>query len=311
MRVTKASQAGEETWLGREELEQINRLARRELTEGEVYAFSVRLCDNEVDRDGERFEPETLEELAGLFVGKCGIFDHRWSAKGQAARIYRTELVREPEKLTKAGDGYCWLKGYAYMMRTESNRDLIAEIEGGIKKEVSVGCAVERSECSICGADRRNGDCGHKKGERYDGALCFTRLMGASDAYEFSFVAVPAQPAAGIVKGMEGRFHTLKALAEGHPECAGELERLEREALLGRKSGERARREAVRFGLLAGLGLDKAALERLVAPLSPEELEQVEKAWEQKAAERYPLFPQLRYEEREQKETGRDGAFLI
>ena len=276
-----------------------------------MYAFSVRLCDNEVDRDGERFEPETLEELAGLFVGKCGIFDHQWSAKGQAARIYRTELVRDPEKLTKAGDGYCWLKGYAYMMRTESNRDLIAEIEGGIKKEVSVGCAVERSECSICGADRRNGDCGHKKGERYDGALCFTWLMGASDAYEFSFVAVPAQPAAGIVKGMEGRFHTLKALAEGHPECAGELERLEREALLGRKSGERARREAVRFGLLAGLGLDKAALERLVAPLSPEELEQVEKAWEQKAAERYPLFPQLRYEEREQKETGRDGAFLI
>ena len=63
--------------------------------------------------------------------------------------------------------------------------------------------------------------------------------------------------------------------------------------------------------LLAGLGLDKAALERLVAPLSPEELEQVEKAWEQKAAERYPLCPQLRYEEREQKETGRDGAFLI
>ena len=109
MRVTKASQAGEETRLGPEELEQINRLARRELTAEEVYAFSVRLCDNEVDRDGERFEPETLEELAGLFVGKCGIFDHQWSAKGQAARIYRTELVQEPEKRTKAGDGYCWL----------------------------------------------------------------------------------------------------------------------------------------------------------------------------------------------------------
>lgn len=77
MRVTKASQAGEETRLGPEELEQINRLARRELTAEEVYAFSVRLCDNEVDRDGERFEPETLEELAGLFVGKCGIFDHQ------------------------------------------------------------------------------------------------------------------------------------------------------------------------------------------------------------------------------------------
>ena len=136
--------------------------------------------------------------------------------------------------------------------------------------------------------------------------------MGASDAYEFSFVAVPAQPAAGIVKGMEGRFSTLKALAQGHPECAGELEELEREALLGRKSGERARGEAVRLGLLAGLGLKKETLERLVAPLSAEELEQVENGWRQKAAERYPIVPQLRYAEKgASTEKGRDGAVLI
>ena len=76
MRVTKASQAGEKTRLGQGELEQINRLARRELTEGEVYAFSVRLCDSEIDRDGERFDEQTLRELAALFIGKSGIFDH-------------------------------------------------------------------------------------------------------------------------------------------------------------------------------------------------------------------------------------------
>ena len=56
-----------------EELALINQFAKTDLTEEQVYTFSVRLCDNEVDRDGERFEPETLEELAGLFVGKCGI----------------------------------------------------------------------------------------------------------------------------------------------------------------------------------------------------------------------------------------------
>ena len=55
-------------------LEDINRLSRTPLTEAEVYAFSVRLCDNEVDRDGERFAPRTLEQLAPLFVGKSGIF---------------------------------------------------------------------------------------------------------------------------------------------------------------------------------------------------------------------------------------------
>ena len=37
------------------ELEQINKYTRRELKEDEVYVFPVVLCDNEIDRDGERF----------------------------------------------------------------------------------------------------------------------------------------------------------------------------------------------------------------------------------------------------------------
>ena len=160
MKIIKESQGGQETEVSPEDLALINQLARKELKAEEVYTFSVRLCDDQVDRDFERFSPQTLEELAGLFVGKSGIFDHQWSARGQSARIYKTEVIREPEKITLAGDGYCWLKGYAYMVRTESGRDLIAEIEGGIKREVSVGCAVERAVCSICGGDLRTGDCG-------------------------------------------------------------------------------------------------------------------------------------------------------
>ena len=57
---------------------------------------------------------------------------------------------------TAAGDAYCWLKGWAYLLRTEKNADLIAEIEGGIKKEVSVGCSVRHSVCSICGGENGN-----------------------------------------------------------------------------------------------------------------------------------------------------------
>jgi len=287
MRVTKASQAGEETRLGPEELEQINRLARRELTAEEVYAFSVRLCDNEVDRDGERFEPETLEELAGLFVGKCGIFDHQWSAKGQAARIYRTELVREPEKLTKAGDGYCWLKGYAYMMRTESNRDLIAEIEGGIKKEVSVGCAVERSVCSICGEEFHT--CPHEKGAEYGGRRCWAELVGASDAYEWSFVAVPAQRNAGVMKHM----------------------RMEQEAALGRKYLESLRGEVARLGGLAGLGLEHAVLRGIADKLGYDELLALKGALERQAERVFPVETQLRYGGGRENDGVRDGAFLI
>ena len=151
MKIVKEAAGGQGAAVTEQDLALIGALARRPLGAEEVYTFSVRLCDNEIDRDFERFASQTLEELAPLFLGKSGIFDHQWSAKGQAARIYKTEVIQEPGRLTRAGDGYCWLKGYAYMVRTGSNGDLIAEIEGGIKKEVSVGCSVERSICSICG----------------------------------------------------------------------------------------------------------------------------------------------------------------
>ena len=157
--------------LTKEERDQINRFSKAELTADQVYTFSVRLCDNEVDRDFERFGTEDLERLGELFLGKSGIFDHQWSAKGQTARIYRTEVVREPGTVTAAGDEYRWLKGWAYLMRTEKNQELITEIEGGIKKEVSVGCSMGRSVCSVCGA--KNGACGHAKGQMYGGKLCF------------------------------------------------------------------------------------------------------------------------------------------
>ena len=91
------------------ELAAINRFAKSPLRAEEVYTFSLRLCDNEVDRDWERFDTAALNTLGDLFVGKSGIFDHQWTAEGQTARIYRTEMVREGAQVTAVGDGYCWL----------------------------------------------------------------------------------------------------------------------------------------------------------------------------------------------------------
>lgn len=181
-------------------LAKLNRFTRRAVTKDEVYTFPVVLCDNETDRDGERFSDRALERLAELFVGKTGIFDHDPKTENQTARIFDCEVVTDPERLTSFGAAYKQLLAKAYMMRTESNSDLIREIEGGIKKEVSVSCAAAEKCCSVCGRDRRFDPCGHIKGRSYDGTRCCDVLDGITDAYEWSFVAVPAQPEAGVTK---------------------------------------------------------------------------------------------------------------
>ena len=276
------------------DLEQINALARRELTADEVYLFAVRLCDNDVDRDGERFAVETLEELGKLFVGVSGVFDHQWSARGQTARIYRTEVVHEEGTLTQDGQPYCYLKGYAYMMRTEDNAGLIAEIDGVIKREVSVGCAVERVECSICGEDMNASQrCGHQRGQEYGGQLCTGILLGATDAYEWSFVAVPAQKKAGVVKRAKLR------------------EKLEREAEIGRTYLERLRGEVVRLACLVQPEADRELMERVARRLDWEELDGLKKLYQAQADRRFIPQSQLWQGEDRPEDRRGDSAFLI
>ena len=280
---------------GEDDLKLIHALSRRDLKAGEVYTFCVRLCDNEVDRDFERFTGGTLEELAALFVGKSGIFDHQWSAREQTARIYRTELVREEGAVTMSGEPYRYLKGYAYMLRSEKNKDLIEEIEAGIKKEVSVGCAVERSVCSICGGDIAT--CGHVKGREYGGKRCWADLTGAKDAFEWSFVAVPAQPRAGVMKTMR--------------QGDGSAQRLEYEAALGRKYLAGLREEVARLGRMMAPELDGDVLKRIAERLGEEELAALKKGFELRLERECPSGPQLSYRTATAERAETDGAFLI
>ncbi|MBR1591654.1 MAG: hypothetical protein IJ666_01405 [Ruminococcus sp.] len=179
-------------------LDKINRFTRRDFSEDELYVFSVILCDNDIDRDGERFSDEALESLKSLFVGKTGIFDHDASSSNQNARIFDTEIISDTSRTTKYGSTYKYLKGTAYMVRTDDNKNLISEIDGGIKKEVSISCCADEKLCSVCGNEISL--CAHARGKYYGGNLCHTVLNKISDAYEWSFVAVPAQVNAGVTK---------------------------------------------------------------------------------------------------------------
>lgn len=178
----------------------INQYTRKELNPEDVYVFSVAMCNNEIDRDIEKFTIETLKQLAVLFKGKTMIFDHNPSASNQVARIFDTYIEENPTQKTSDGETYATLVGKIYMLNNNSNKELIDSIDAGILKEVSVSCSASELNCSICGTNQRKKSCNHYKGKEYNGKMCFYSLEKAEDAYELSLVAIPAQKDAGITK---------------------------------------------------------------------------------------------------------------
>ena len=204
--ITKAAQL-EKQEATDEEMKLINKHTLSPLSAEEVFTFKATLCDNEIDRQSERFTMKALEDLKKLFIGKTVIKDHSWSANDQVARIYATELVTG-EKTNKSGEPSAQLVAYCYMVKTASNADLIAEIKGGIKKEGSVGFRASSVICSICGTDNAKSYCRHFPGKSYEKEggpqQCVFTLASVSDAYEFSLVAVPAQKGAGVRKSYTG-----------------------------------------------------------------------------------------------------------
>ncbi|MEW3478835.1 ParB N-terminal domain-containing protein, partial [[Clostridium] symbiosum] len=91
------------------------------------------------------------------------------------------------------------------------------EFPGRMRDQVAAACQVsapklarlkvirERLICSICGTDRRETYCGHCPGQEYEGKRCHIDLDDPTDAYELSFVAVPAQKGAGVIKHYGGK----------------------------------------------------------------------------------------------------------
>ncbi len=207
-------------------MEKINRFAVQPLEEKDVFCFSLTLCDNDIDRDGERFSDEALDKLAKLFIGKTGIFDHDPKGEKQTARIFDTHIKSFDGRLTSDGKPYLALCASAYMVRTGANADLIKEIGGGIKKEVSVSCAVARQICSVCGADRSKSACAHIKGRQYGEKLCYVTLDEPTDAYEWSFVAVPAQVNAGVTKHYDVRREESRTVSKLKGELSQAAKRL-------------------------------------------------------------------------------------
>ena len=112
------------------------------------------------------------------------------------------------------------------------------------------------------------------------------------DAYEFSFVAVPAQKDAGVLKGMGRGNRTLKELADEFG-AQGEYRVLYKEAELGRQYRKQIQDDVVRLCLCLDLGVEEPVLRAIVEKAGAEDLLKMQKALDARLMESMPAMCQL------------------
>lgn len=304
-----------------EEMKLINAYSRRKLTKDEVYVFSVVLCDNDIDRDNERFTVESLFELEKLFVGKTGIFDHSPTAKNQTARIFACSVESVDGRKTVTGDDYFRLTARAYIPKSKGNEEIILAIDSGILKEVSIGCAASDVRCSICGENINH--CSHIKGESYSGKLCCGELMGIYDAYEWSFVAVPAQKSAGVMKSYKGKemkmeeilksIQTEKGTSLSGEECkrlCSYIDKLKKSAADGVYYRDSLTSEVLRLSAIVQPDISRDTMESVAKGMSIVQLKEFKHAFEKRADSILPSVPQL-YKQKYTATADVNGNFKI
>lgn len=271
-------------------LEKLNHFTRRKHSVDEVYIFSVILCDNEIDRDYERFSIKALERLSALFVGRTGIFDHNAKGSNQTARIFDCCVEVDKTRKTSFGEEYTYLKALAYMVKTNANTDLIKEIDAGIKKEVSVSCSIAKQSCSICGANLKRTKCTHHIGKSYNGELCHRILDEPTDAYEWSFVAVPSQRAAGVTKSLQGELTNgvdkIKTAEKGISltavevrEIAAKLDEFEEMSIWAKNYRDDLQKDIVRLAFIACPYIPKDLVKATSESLSIPQLKELRNAY--------------------------------
>lgn len=147
--------------------------------------------------------------------------------------------------------------------------------------------------------------CNHHKGEYYGDSLCYGELTGVKDAYEWSFVAVPAQKKAGVIKSffkgencMDSIIKCLKSEKQltlnkdDKAKLLSYIQSLEKDAECGRAYRESVVKDIKRLSLISKSGISNETMESIVKTLSIDELCEIRNVYENRASDRLPIVPQ-------------------
>ena len=173
----------------------------------------------------------------------------------------------------------------------------------------------------------KHGKCRHRKGQAYDGKSCHAILDEPADAYEWSFVAVPAQRGAGVtksfgtVKGGEGSLENILksirfgtegiSLSKADVRVLKEyIESLEADAKEAEEYREDLKREVIKLCGISIPELNADMFRNLTGKLSIQELKSFKQAFERKTKDFLTPLPQLTGE-KQVKPTGNNKVYKI
>jgi hypothetical protein len=117
---------------------------------GDVHVRAMYVVSDQVNSFGGRFPADEHEKLAQLLIDSPVLVGHR-KDRLPVGRTFHADVVSR--------DGNSWIKAYFYWLCSSRGADdLLANIDGGVYKECSIGFTFGLPECSICRRDIRQCD---------------------------------------------------------------------------------------------------------------------------------------------------------
>lgn len=154
------------------EINIMRKLCRENISEEDVFAFTIRVCDNAIDKDAERLSVSALYQIAEMLYGKTGIIsDKSIYDKDVVARIYQANVCCDYNKKTIIGEDYQYVEAKAFIIYNDNTKTICKMIQSEQIQEVSIGCAVAT----------------HKKRVSPDYGE-YTELRDVTEVYEWAFV---------------------------------------------------------------------------------------------------------------------------
>lgn len=138
-----------------DQLAKINQFTREPFTADQMYVGQLRLANNAIDRDNERFSEEILQRFAATAIRKTMLFDHaRQSQDSAVGKFFDVSIEKLPLQQANAETGenfqlpdgvteVQFLTPWFYIPRSGVDEKVIVKIDAGIYDFASIGFRAE------------------------------------------------------------------------------------------------------------------------------------------------------------------------